>query len=287
MSSNIGSLSSATGTTNLNGIFSLAFTAPLTTQGLSATIAVTARKDSFVDGAGYATITIEPKILDVHVLAESNAMISEAKTNVTVNVEYEGTPIEGANVNIVAANGTLSELAGLTDVNGSVKFIYAAPATKEQTTVMITANASKFGYAGNQNQMAVIVKPRTFNVTIKMDRNITQAEEMVNVTISVVCNEDGKPVADALVTMSSSDGSFTEPINTTDSKGHRSFTFNAPQTTAQVTVIITANVTKSGYVDGGNQISITVTPGVAVETGGGLSLMIILLIVIALLFWSS
>jgi hypothetical protein len=280
MSSDEGSISSVTGTTNLNGVFSLVFAAPLTTQGLNATITATARKDSFVDGAGNAHVIIEPKILDVHVLAESNTMISEAKTNVTVKVEYEGTPVEGADVSIVAANGTLSQLSGLTDANGSVKFVYAAPAIKDQTTVTITANASRFGYIGNQNQMVVIVKPRTFNVMVKTDRNMTQTEGAVNVTISVVCNEDGEPVADALVTMSSSDGNFIDPVSVTDSKGHRSFIFKAPQTTAEITVTMAANVTKNGYVDGGNQTMITVTPGASAETGGGLSLIIILLIAI-------
>ncbi|MDI6847990.1 MAG: hypothetical protein QMD23_07700, partial [Candidatus Bathyarchaeia archaeon] len=64
--------------------------------------------------------------------------------------------------------------------------------------------------------------------------------------------------------------------NTTDSKGSCTFLFNAPQTTAQLPIIITANVTKNGYTSGEKQTTITVTP----ETEGGWPITTILLIII-------
>ncbi|MBE0520427.1 hypothetical protein IBX35_05235 [Candidatus Bathyarchaeota archaeon] len=63
---------------------------------------------------------------------------------------------------------------------------------------------------------------------------------------------------------------------TTDSEGCCILVFNAPRTTAQLSIIVTANVTKNGYISGENKTTITVTP----EAGGGWPLMTILLIVI-------
>jgi len=79
--------------------------------------------------------------------------------------------------------------------------------------------------------------------------------------------------------MSSSYGNFSVMSKTTDSEGSCAFVFNAPQTTAQLSVIITANVTKNGYMDGGNQTTITVTPKIG-EAEGGWPITTILLIII-------
>jgi len=280
ITSNNGNLSSTTGITNLNGVFSSVLSAPLTTQILNITITANVRRDRFLDGVGHASVTVEPKTLNVHIIAEPDVTISEAKANVIVTVEYEGTPIEGADVNVATQNGTFPQSAGLTNVNGSMIFVFTAPPVNAQATIAITANASRFGYAGNQNQIFVTVNPRTFNITVKAYPNSIKAEEVANITVSVLCNEDGKPVAGALVSMSSSDGNFSEISWTTDSKGHCSFVFNSPGTEAQITAIITANVTKNGYVDGWNQTRITVTPRAIVETGGGFPLLTILMILI-------
>jgi len=83
-----------------------------------------------------------------------------------------------------------------------------------------------------------------------------------------------------LVTMSSSEGSLSEQTQVTDENGRCTFLFNSPQTTAQITVVLTANVTKNGYLDGGNQTTITVTPNPVAETGGGFPIWTLLLIII-------
>ncbi len=280
VSSDYGNLSSTTGMTDSYGAFSLVFTAPMTTQRLAAAITATARKEGYIDGLGSALMTVEPKVLDVSVLADPAVTLSETMTNVTVHVEYERTPVEGANVTITAENGTLSQTTGLTDIDGSITFGFTVPTVKTQIPITIAANASMFGYAGNQGQTVIIVNPKTLNVTVKVDHDSIQTEEAANVTVTVTCNEDGKPVTDALVTMSCSDGNFSEQAKITDSNGRCVFVFNSPQTTDQISVVTIANVTKDGYVDNGNYTTITVTPKAAIEAGGGFPILTLLLIII-------
>jgi hypothetical protein len=280
VSSDNGNLSSTTGMTDSNGAFLLVFTAPMTTQSLTATVMASARKEGYVDGTGNALIAIGPKVLDIHVSADPAVTLSEARLNVTVHVEYEMTPIEGASISIDAENGTLSLTSGLTDINGSLMLGFTVPAVKTPTQIGIVANASMLGYAGNQGQTAVIVNPKTLKVMIGLSSNAIQAEEAANVTVSVTCNEDGKPVAGALVTRSSSDGNFSGLNGVTDSYGRCMFVFNSPQTTDQVPVVIAANVTANGYVNGGNQTTITVTPRAIVEAVGGFPMWTLLLIII-------
>jgi parallel beta-helix repeat protein len=278
ISSSDGSLSSETGTTDSNGVLSLVFTAPQTTTLLNVNVTATATKDDYMNGMGQTTISIEPKTLDVQIIAEPNLTISEAKCNVTVHVEYDTTPISDAEVTIVAENGSLSTDTELTDTYGNVTFVFTAPSVNEQSSISITAQATKVGYAQGQSLLEIIVNPRTFDIQVTAP--IVESGESVNVIVNVTCKEDATPVVGAMVTMSSERGNFSVITKTTDTKGTCTFAFDAPQTTEQDSIVITANVTKNGYVDGGNQTEITVIPKTVPQAEGGWPIVTILLIII-------
>jgi hypothetical protein len=274
-----GSLSSETGSTDLSGTVSFVFTAPLTVTYQNVTFTATATKDGYMNGAGQTVITIEPKILSVQIIANTNATISEATLNLTVHVEYEGTPIEGANVTLTAENGSFSITTGLTDNYGNVSSVFTAPPVNNQSLIIITAHASKAAYADGQGQLEITDNPRTFNIQISAP-TVTSGKP-ANVIVNVTCREDSTPVAGATVTISSTYGDFTTMTQTTDQTGICTFNFNAPKTTTDLLVTITVNVTKNGYIDAGNQTTITVIPETA--TSGGWSLMTILLILIPII----
>jgi len=278
VSSSDGSLSSETGTTDLNGVLSLVFTAPQTTTLLNVNIVATATKDDYMNGMNQTTIRIEPKTLEVQIIAEPDFTISEAKCNVTVHVKYDTIPTSGAEVIVVAENGSFLTDTGATDVYGNVAFVFTAPPVKEQSSISITAQATGEGYAQGQDILEIIVNPRTFDIQVTAP--IVESGESVNVIVNVTCREDATSVVGAVVTMSSEEGNFSAITKTTDTKGICTFTFNAPQTTEQVSIAITTNVTKDGYADGGNQTAITVTPGTVVQPEGGWPIVTILLIVI-------
>ena len=278
ISSSDGSLSSETGTTDSNGILPLVFTAPKTTTLLNVNIVATATKDDYMNGMGQTIISIEPKTLDVQIISEPSSTISEAECNVTVHVEYGMIPIFEAAVTVVAENGNLSTDTGLTDVYGNVTFVFTAPSVNEQSSISITAQATKEGYAQGQSLLEITVNPRTFDIQINAP--IVESGESVNVIVNVTCKEDATPVAGAVVTMSSENGNFSVTTKSTDTTGTCTFVFDAPQITEQVSIVITANVTKNGFTDGGNQASITVTPKTVPQAEGGWPIATILLILI-------
>lgn len=279
--SSSGSLSSETAITNSSGSVSLVFTAPQTTTFLNVNITAIATKDGYMNGMGQTIIGVDPKTLDVQIIAEPNFTISEAKLNVTVHVEYEMSYTVGANVTIMAENGNFSKTTGLTDNYGNVTFIFTAPQVNEQSNINVTAKATKVGYAEHQSQLEITVNPRTFNIQITA--SAVESEESTNVIVNVTCKEDATPVTGAMVTILSSNGSFSITTKTTDPTGICTFIFNAPQTSAQLSITITANVTKNGYIDGGNQTAITVKPKTAPQAGGDWPITTILLIIIPII----
>jgi len=277
MLSSGGSLSSETGITDSNGTLSLVFSAPQTATFLNVTITAIATKTGFMEGVGQAIIIVEPKVLSVRVSAESNVTISEGKLNVTVHVESD-MPIVGANVTIMAENGNFSANTELTNTYGDAKFIFTAPQVNEQTSITITAWATMTGYAENQSLLEIIVNPRTFYIQIIAPT--VESKRSATVTVLVRCNEDETPVADATVTMSSTDGNFEVMTKTTDSTGTCTFIFYAPQTPTDLSVNITANVNKNGYIAEGEQTTIKVTPKTTPQAEGGWPISTILLIII-------
>jgi hypothetical protein len=279
--SSSGSLSPETAITDLSGLVSLVFTAPQTTTFLNVNITATATKDLYMNGMGQAIIGVDPKTLDVQIIPESSATISEASINVTVYVEYDTSPIVGANVTIVAESGNFSKTTKLTDVYGNATFTFTAPQVDQQSNITVTARATKTKYAEGQGQLEITVNPRTFNIQINAP--IMESGEQADVTVQVTCKEDSTAVFDAMVTMSSREGNFSVITETTDSTGICTFVFIAPQTTEQIYIVVTANVTKNGYLDGGNQTEILVNPKTAPQAEGGWPITTILLILIPII----
>jgi hypothetical protein len=243
-------------------------------------VTVNARKDKYIDGVGRTTITVEPKILDVQIESQPNTLLSEAESTITVHVSYETVPVEGANVTVLAVNGSLSRTTGLTNIDGLMSFVFTAPATNEQKVITIEVSASMVGYASNQNEIAIVVNPKTFSIKVEMIPSTIESELLAAVTVNVTCNEDGKAVSGALVMISASSGTFTTTNTTTHQDGVCSFIFTAPQITSQVNVTLIASVSKNGFANGENQTIITVIPATALSPEAGFPWLTVLLIII-------
>jgi hypothetical protein len=272
-----GNLSSETGITDLNGMLSLTYAAPQTTTFLNVTITATATKNDYMNGEGQTTITIEPKILTVRIIAEPTATISEAKLNVTVHVEYEMVPILEANVTVTAESGNFSVTSELTNVYGDVTFIFTAPPVTVQSNITITAQATREGYAATQSDLEVSVTPKTF--IIRINAPTVESEGSAGIIVNVTCVEDASSVAGANVSISSGYGNFTFTTETTSATGVCTFIFNAPYVIDQSNVTITVSVTKNGYANGGNQTVITVIPKAAAQAEGWPITTILLIII--------
>ena len=274
-----GNLSATTGVTDQNGTATFNFTASQTLTDINVTITVIATKMWYADGYYEGTITVEPKILDVQVTAEPDALVSEARSNITVHVTYATTPIQDANVTITSESGNFPTTTGLTDSYGNITFIFTAPQANEPTNITITVKAVKTLYVGGETQLTITVNPGILHVTVTAESSTVASRESALVTVHVTCN--ATPVANASITLSSSQGNLSATTGLTDSNGYCTFIFNAPRTTEQIPqIIIIANATKNGYISAENQTTITVTA----EVGeGGLPLTTILLIIIPII----
>jgi len=277
-SGSVGNFSSTTADTNLNGTALFVFTGPQTITALNATIDVSASKSGYISGAGQVLVSISPKVLAVEIAAEPVVTVSEAKVNVSIRVTYNAVPVHDATVTITSQDeGNFSQSTALTNGNGNVTFVFTAPQANAPHDVTIIAQASKLGYADGQNSFNITVNPGIISVQISTNSSVMSRDSAV-VMIYATCN--GTPVADARVTMSTNVGNFSGTTDTTDSEGRSTFIFNAPRTTTQLPVAIVANATKNGFIEGGNQTALTITPETIEETGGGWPLLTILLIVI-------
>jgi hypothetical protein len=283
LSSDIGgNFSAARNATDSNGNAVFIFFAPQITTHDSAvaTINVTASKIGYVDAERQTTVAITPKILIVQMTAQPSALTSETRTNVAVHVtsSSDTSPVPEANVTITSDNGgSFNTTSRLTNLNGDVTFPFTAPLANAPLNVTVTASAQKAGYVSNQSLLLITVNPANLTIQIKASSQTVMASERSVIEVYVASNST--PVVNASVTMSSSYGNFSATTLLTDSNGRCTFVFNAPKTTAQLSVLITANVTKNGYVSTLNQTTISVIPETT-EVGGGLSLITILLIVI-------
>jgi parallel beta-helix repeat protein len=274
-----GSFSTTTEITDLTGNATFVFTAPQATMMFNAAINLTAAKNGYVNGEEHTAITIVPRVLSVQATAEPSVTVSERKMNVTVQVTYAMNPLQDANVTIKSEDGGyFSTTTGLTNSHGNVSFIFTAPPVNTPRNITIIAQASKIGYVDGEHLLNVTVNPGILSVDVVPSSSVVNSTESTVVTVHVKCN--GAPVANASVTMSSSDGNFSVTSRTTDSDGRCIFVFNAPKTMVQLSTSITANATKNGYISEEGQTTITVIPETLPETGGGWPITTILLIII-------
>lgn len=275
-----GDFKQSSGLTNATGYFVTTFTAPDITQITNVRIVARASKSGCADSSDHEYLEVLPFLL-VEIFVNPDVVKSEGTAEVTVCVKSNEQPIADAIVDIASDSGSLSGTTGITYPNGTVSFVFTAPQVNEQTSINVTARAKKAGYADGESLLEITVNPGTFNVQIEVSTPTVESEGTVTVTVHVTCEEDATPVAGALVTMSSDNGNFPVPTGTTDFKGSCMFVFNAPQTKVQLPVVMTTNVTRNGYTDGGNQTTITVTPKTVAEGEGSWSITLMLLLVIS------
>jgi parallel beta-helix repeat protein len=274
-----GSFDQEVKTTDINGDCMFIFTAPQTTTKFEVTICVTAIISGYLESQGQTKITVEPKVLSVQVVANPVLIKSEMMSNVTVLVTYESNPISDVTVTLSSdKGGSFSPQNKTTDMYGMCVFTFTSPQVTVPTNITITATATKAGYVAATGTTQITVNLRTLQVQVTTTSTTVESKKTLTLTVQVTY--DAKPVADAVVTVSSGGtGAFSTTTGNTDSNGYCTFVFTAPQTTTQLEVNVVATATKSGYLDGKGEISIIVTPEVAPSTPvSGLPLTMILLI---------
>jgi hypothetical protein len=279
-SGSTGDFGSTTGITDSNGMAAFRFTAPLTTSTLNATVTATATKSHYIDGADQTVITIVPKVLIVYLTVDNYTAISESNVSVTVRVTYNLAPVQNVNVAMTSGNGgNFSQPNGTTDAYGFAYFFFTTPQVNAPTDIVIRAQCSRTGYADGQDSLTLT--DNVGNMSVQVTASSYAIMPNGNAVLTVKASADPRPVAGAQVTISANGtGNFSSTTGLTDVNGTCSFVYNAPPTTVQLTVAISANVTKNGYVANASQTTINVIPVAPTHNEEGWPVLTILLIII-------
>jgi parallel beta-helix repeat protein len=276
-----GNLSSEEGITDINGNLLTTFTAPQTIVPINATLSASATKTGYNDGSTQMVLIVEPKIPKVSISALPLAIYSGDQVNLTMNVEYSGTPLWGANVTVSVTQGNLTKTNGLTDDHGNTQLLLESPLVSNDTTVTISTSATAAGYANCQNQTTITVSPRTFNIKIKPEPlTLISADERSMITVNVTCKQDSLPVQGARILISTTHGSLSNSSGTTDGKGLLTLFLYPPEAVVAEIANITVSVTKNGYTEATNRTSVTINIAPSPQTKGGISILELLMIIV-------
>ena len=196
--------------------------------------------------------------LEVSLTPDSYAVDYGENISITVKVTDEGEPVENANVKLLTVGGGsfLSD-SGPTDSSGYFTTVFTAPEVTYLTNVMIVATASKNGYAdGSDHKYVDVIPPLVINVNAEPSQVKSEGTAEVNVYVTY----DGEPVADVLVSVTASNGSFVTQDETTDLNGECTFIYNAPMTVIPLEIAMKFIATKDGYLPGQGQLILAVQP---------------------------
>ena len=251
-----GSFEDSTGYTNSTGYFTTTFTASDVAHITNVRIVATASHSGYTDGSAYKYLEVSP-LLSVVIEADSDLIISEEKTQITVYVKSDEQPVTGATVSISSDSGKLSTTTGITDSEGTITLEFTAPQTIELVNVNVTATATKTGYLSGAGLLTITTQPKILVVQIITETGVAISEEQVEIAVHVKYHS---PIKGAIVTVTAENGNFSSITESTDSNGNASFLFTAPQVLQQSNITITARATKAEYAVGEKHVEIIVNP---------------------------
>jgi parallel beta-helix repeat protein len=276
-----GTLTPQSGSTDSEGYFTSSYKAPTVSEQTNIRIIARAYRAGNADGSAHQYLEVVPP-LAADIALSSSLIKSEASVDGTVYVTYNSNPVENAMVALTSDNGgTLTPQSASTDEDGWIQFTYQAPQTFTQLSVTLTATITKIGYWSGSDQVQLSVVPKILTVDVVANPTTVDSEDSASITVHV--SSEGIAVENATVTVSSDvTGEFSNSTGLTDINGDLQMIFTAPQTPDMIGITISAVASKSGYVNGQNQTSLTVNPagGQGAGTVFGLSLTTLLLIIV-------
>jgi hypothetical protein len=197
--------------------------------------------------------------LYLNVTANPSTVFSEDSSTITAIVTSDSTVVTNATVTVSSdSNGNFSDSLLYTDITGTARFGFTAPQTvaPDGINTTITIMASKDGYIATQNQIILLVTPKTLVVQIIANNDSAYSGGQINVTVNV--GYGGNPIENANVTVSAINGTFAPTLGVTDKNGNATFTFTAPEVAAETNITISALGTKDGYLENTDQFNVTV-----------------------------
>ena len=198
--------------------------------------------------------------LQVSILNLNSGVTIREGGNVSVTVYVNdslGDAVGSANVTLFSVNGgQFAQTTGLTNSSGCFTTVFTASGIIRPVYVRIVATASKATYADGSGYVYLQAYP-ALTVQISSNPSVISTE---STQVAVIVTSNGQPINNAIVTIQTDYGTLSSQDGITGTNGTMSITFTAPQTIIAHDAGITASATKTGYVDGAGQTTITVEP---------------------------
>ena len=214
-------------------------------------------------GFGLTNAVIETPSLNVNIIENQNPIESDQNTPITVHVSSGSTPIANALVTVSTSGGNLNPATGTTNANGDFITTYTAPSVQTQTQFTISTIATKTGYIAESDSSTITVNPPT-NTIPQLAMTLTKASNTLvsgqNTQLTAHVTSGISPVANAIVTISTSGGILNPTAGTTNANGDFITTYTAPTVQTPTQFTISASTTKAGYEAGVSNDVITINP---------------------------
>ncbi len=198
-------------------------------------------------GYGIPTPAIYTPQVNVAITAQPDILISGQNSQITIHVDSSGVPIPDALVTISVSGGTLNFNSGYTDQNGNFISTYLAPQATTPSKITISTNVIKSGYNEGAASSTITVNPLMPQIEASMtiDSKILESDQNTNIMVHI--SSSGFPISGATVDISATGGCLDPVTGITNTNGDFIAVYTAPQVTSPTTVILTTDVTKSGY----------------------------------------
>ena len=231
--------------TNIDGQVAFTYFAPSAVSGtLDDTITVsTTMGDEDFETSGTITVTSR---MTVEVDGPRQLQTNGETVTYDVSVDSDGQPVSGAAVTVDKAGpGTLDEVGGATEADGSTWFTFTPPTTGTgETLFWVNATHSSHGTASTNFRVLILEDLAPLVVSVEADRGPLPSWGSCNLTATVT--RSGNPVEGAYVSWEVSKGWLERLAGNTDGSGRLSVVYTAMGDEPGLwagDVTVTANVT--------------------------------------------
>jgi hypothetical protein len=161
LSASAGTISPPSNSTDSYGNVIFRFTTPPVSEETNITVNATVSKMGFATNTSSLVLTARPGILTIVIVPRTYSAPPESPVELDVYVTCDGRPVAGANVTATVSAGTITLESCWTDANGHCMFSVLTPKTSETMNLMVTVNATKFGYVASPTGVSLTVIPET------------------------------------------------------------------------------------------------------------------------------
>ncbi len=280
-----GGLSSFNGITDQSGYYRVTYLAPTVATQTIGIITAVAYKYGYNEGSASTNVTVMPSsstnLIGATVTCRPESVNSGGSVWLTVRVTHYNTPVQGATVQFVCAQGgTFTPLSSSTDANGILEASFMPTPTNYRRVLLVNITCKKAGYLDGVAQAQIIEYPANrpcINLSIASSPSVVGVGGMS--TITCYAKNGTVPIVGASIYLSTPSGALSNTSGTTDANGRFMAIFFAPSPSVTSTYQINAVAESPGLENGeafttvtvalGNTLSVSVWSGTSTLQSGG------------------